>query len=80
MVAFIASMLFTVAFLGSLAVIGLMVYSKRDTILLALMGEHVPAGSKGAPIRVHVPRHAPRTQRRLAPAPSPAQIRRAAVA
>ena len=80
MVAFIASLLFTAAFLGSLAVIGLMLYSKRDTILLALAGEHIPGGSKGAPVLTTVPRHAPRIQRRMAPAPSPAQIRRAAVA
>lgn len=80
MVAFMASMLFTLAFLGSLAVIGLMLYDKRATILLALSGGYIPAGVKSEPVLVRAPRHARRTQRRLAPPPSPVQIRRAAVA
>lgn len=79
MVAVIASLLFTGAFLGSLAVIGLMLYTKRETILTALAGDHVPAGMKCEPVFVHGPRHAPRRSLRMAPPPSPAQIRRAAV-
>ncbi len=77
MVALIASLLFTVAFLGSLTVIAAMLNAKRDDILSALSGKHLPA-SVHAPVIVHAPRHRLRTVRRLAPPPSPVQIRRAA--
>lgn len=80
MYALFASFLFVAAFFGSLALIAMMLRDKADVILTALAGEHVPLTGKLAPVRVHTPRHAPRTQRRLAPPPSPAMIRRAAVA
>ncbi len=77
MFAIFASLLFAGAFFGSLLLIVLMVRDKADTILTALMGEHVPAAI--GPVMVHTPRR-PRHSHRLAPPPSAAMIRRAAAA
>lgn len=80
MYALFVSLLFTVAFIGSIGVIVAMFRANFDKIITALAGEHLPAGFKAAPVVVSAPRHARRTVRRLAPPPSLAQIRRAAVA
>ena len=80
MYALLVSLLFVAAFFGSLFVVAIMVRDKADMIVAALAGNHVPAGAKTGPVLIHTPRHAPRIQRRLAPPPSPAMIRRAAVA
>lgn len=80
MVAIVASLLFTIAFLGSVGLMAYMLFDRRDTILSALQGNHVPAGFKPSSIVVNTPRHAPRLLRKMAPPPSLSQIRRAAVA
>ena len=80
MYALFVSLLFTVAFIGSIGVIVAMLRTNFDKIITALVGEHLPAGFKAAPILVNAPRRGPRTVRRLAPPPSLAQIRRAAAA
>ncbi len=80
MYALFVSLLFTVAFIGSIGLIAAMVRANFDKIITALAGDHLPEGFKAAPVLVSAPRHAHRTLRRIAPPPSPAQIRRAAVA
>lgn len=81
MMAFMASLLFAAAFIGSLTVIFAMLQGRWETILIALAGHHVSVHpQRQAPMVIRVSRDRQRTTRVMASPSGFTQLHRPAVA